>query len=51
VVDAARSLWTVNGLSADPVLVPLVSAVFQGPFPRSVKQKAQKFFQDLMALP
>jgi hypothetical protein len=51
VIDAARTLWVANGRSADPVLVPLVSAVFQGPFPRSVKLKAQKFFQDLMEAP
>lgn len=51
VIDAARTLWTANGRSADPVLVPLVSAVYQGPFSRSVKQKAQKFFQDLMESP
>jgi hypothetical protein len=51
VIDAARSLWVVNGRSTDPALLPLVSAVFQGPFPRPVKLKAQRFFQDLMAAP
>jgi hypothetical protein len=51
VVDAARSLWVANGRSTDPVLIPLVSAVFQGPFPRGIKQKAQRFFQDLMTAP
>ena len=51
VIDAARSLWLANGRSADPILIPLVSAVFQGPYPKSVKLKAQKFFQDLMEAP
>jgi hypothetical protein len=51
VIDAARSLWAVNGRSTDPALLPLVSAVFQGPFPKPVKLKAQRFFQDLMAAP
>lgn len=51
VIDAARTLWLANGRSADPVLVPLVSAVFQGTYPRGVKLKAQKFFQDLMEAP
>lgn len=50
-VDAARALWAANGRSTDPVLVPLVTAVYQGPFPRSVKAKAQRFFQDLMDAP
>lgn len=47
-IDAARMLWLANGRSTDPVLVPLVTAVFQGPFPRTVKTKAQDFFQDLV---
>ena len=51
VIEAARSLWLANGRSADPVLVPLVSAVFQGPYPRAIKLKAQKFFQDLLEAP
>lgn len=46
-IDAARAIWRANGRSTDPVLVPLVTAVFQGPFPRTVKTKAQDFFQDL----
>jgi len=46
-IDAARAIWQTNGRSTDPVLVPLVTAVFQGPFPRTVKTKAQDFFQDL----
>ncbi len=50
-IDAARTLWLINGRSADPSLIPLVTAVFQGAFPRTVKQKAQKFFQDLMEAP
>jgi hypothetical protein len=51
VIDAARSLWSANGQSTDPVLVPLVSRIYQGPYPRAVKLKAQKFFQDLMEAP
>lgn len=51
VIDAARQLWLVNGRSADPVLIPLVSAIYQGPYPRSVKAKAQRFFQDLLESP
>jgi len=51
VIDAARSLWLANGRSADPVLIPLVSAVYQGAYPKAVKQKAQKFFQDLVEAP
>jgi len=51
VIDAARSLWQTNGKSADPVLVPLVSAVFQGAYSRTIKLKAQKFFQDLLQTP
>jgi hypothetical protein len=51
VLDAARTLWLANGRSADPILLPLVSAVYQGPYPRTVKQKAQKFFQDLVEAP
>ena len=51
VIDASRRLWLVNGRSADPALVPLISAVFQGPYPKAVKLKAQKFFQDLMQAP
>lgn len=51
VIDAARTLWAVNGRSTDPVLVPLVASVFQGPFPRTVKVKAQKFFQELVEGP
>lgn len=51
VIDAARNLWVSNGYSADPVLVPLVGRVYQGPYPRSIKLKAQKFFQDLLEAP
>lgn len=51
VIDAARTLWSVNGRSSDPVLVPLVSSVYQGPFPRAIKQKAQTLFQALMEAP
>lgn len=51
VIDAARSLWVANGKSSDPSLLSLVSAVFQGPYPRSIKQKAQKLFQDLVEGP
>jgi hypothetical protein len=51
ILDAARSLWLKNGRSADPVLVPLVQSVFEGPYPTDVKLKAQKFFQDLLAAP
>lgn len=51
VMDAAKLLWLANGQSADPVMVPLVTAVFQGAYPRAIKQKAQQFFQDLMASP
>jgi len=51
VIDAARTLWTANGRSADPVLIPLVTAIFQGPYPRTIKNKAQIFFQDLVEAP
>lgn len=50
-VDAARNLWLSNGRSTDPALVPLVSSIFQGPYPRAVKLKAQLFFQALMEAP
>lgn len=50
-IDAARMIWEANGRSTDPSLVPLVTAVFQGPFPRTVKAKAQELFQDLVTGP
>lgn len=50
-VEAARSLWLANGQSADPAMVPLVTSVFKGPFPRSVKTKAQTLFQDILEAP
>jgi len=51
VIDASRTLWEVNGRSTDPVLIALVSELYQGPYPRAIKLKAQKFFQDLVQAP
>lgn len=51
VIEAARALWAANGRATDPILVPLVSAVYQGPYPRAVKQKAQQLLQDFMLAP
>jgi len=48
VIDSARNLWQVNGRSSDPILIPLITAIYQGPYPKSVKLKAQNFFQDLI---
>jgi hypothetical protein len=47
VLEAAVSLWQINGTSTDPVIIPLVQRLFQGPYPRSTKLQAQRFFQQL----
>ena len=47
VLDSAISLWQTNGMSTDPVLVPLVQRLYKGPYPRATKLRAQKFFQEL----
>ena len=50
-IDAARALWLANGRSAETSLVPLAAAVFNGPYPKTVKRKAQILFQDILESP
>jgi hypothetical protein len=50
-LDAAWHLWLTGGNNSDPSMVPMLTAIYQANLPRSVRLKAQKFFQDIMDSP